>query len=379
MRAAGRGCLALGVLVAAVGMAAQTSPAHLMAAQTSPAAARPDRELAVGVFAAPPYAFKSPEGQWRGFSVDLWRQIADDLGLRYHLVEGTEEEILAALAARKLDVSAGPLAVTMDRERVLDFTETYLSSGLSVAVPQRGRAERLLNLFRALASSGAAHILGAIVLLAVVFGTGVWLVERRHNPQFPARPARGIGSALWFAGVTTSGVGYGDKVPVTLNGRILAILWMLISLVLLVFVTASLTATLAVGEYEQVRDVESLRRARVGVLEGSAAADFVRDNRIPHRIFPSYPKVIEALLAGKVDAAIFNEEILRYYTDRAQGSRLRVLPPLFMPESFAFALTDESPLRPLLDQGLRRAVASTRYRDLKDQYLYGDAIAAEGP
>ncbi len=49
-----------------------------------------------------------------------------------------------------------------------------------------------------------------------------------------------------------------------------------------------------------------------------------------------------------------------------------------MPESFAFALTDESPLRPLLDQGLRRAIASTRYRDLKDQYLYGDATAA-GP
>jgi ABC-type amino acid transport substrate-binding protein len=154
---------------------------------------------------------------------------------------------------------------------------------------------------------------------------------------------------------------------------------MLVSLILYVFVTASLTATLAVGEYEQVRDIESLRRAHVGVLEGSAAADFLRHNQIPHRIFPSYPKVIEALLAGKVDAAIFNEEILRYYTDRELGSRLKVLPPLFMPEDLAYALVDDSPLRPLLDQGLRRAVASTRYRDLKDQYLYGDAIGAAGP
>jgi ABC-type amino acid transport substrate-binding protein len=182
---------------------------------------------------------------------------------------------------------------------------------------------------------------------------------------------------MWFAGVTTSGVGYGDKVPVTLNGRLLAILWMLVSLVLYVFMTASLTATLAVGEYEQVRDLESLRRARVGVLAGSAAADFLRQNQISHRLLPSYPKVIEALLAGRVDAVILNEEILRYYTDRAAGSRLQVLPPIFMPENFGFALTDTSALRPLLDRGLHRALAGTRYRDLKDQYLYGDAAAGQ--
>ena len=170
-------------------MAAQTSPAARDAARPV-SAARPDRELAVGVFEAPPYAFKSPEGQWRGFSVDLWRQIADDLGLHYRLSEGSEDEILESLTDGRLDLVVGPVAVTMDRERVLDFTEAYLTSGLSIAVPPRGRAERLLNLFRALASSGGAHILGAIVFLAVVFGTLVWLAERRHNPQFPARPAR---------------------------------------------------------------------------------------------------------------------------------------------------------------------------------------------
>jgi len=302
----GRILFGLLVSAAAASMAAQASS---VAAQTAPAVTAPrlDRELTVGVFEAPPYSFKSPEGQWRGFSVELWRQVADELKLRYRLVEGSEDAILESLANNRMDVCAGPLAITMDRERVMDFTESYLTSGLSIAVRQRGRLGRLLNLFRALSSSGAAHILGSIVLLAIVFGTGVWLAERRHNAQFPVRPAPGIGSALWFAGVTTSGVGYGDKVPVTLKGRLLATLWMLVSLVLLVFVTASLTATLAVGEYEQVRDVESLRRSRVGVLAGSAGADLVRHNQIPHRLFPSYPRVIEALRDGGVDAALFNE------------------------------------------------------------------------
>ncbi|HEY1250409.1 MAG TPA: transporter substrate-binding domain-containing protein [Thermoanaerobaculia bacterium] len=363
------------LLLLAAGLAAQASSASLATAQpASPTTA--ERELTVGVFDAPPYSFKSPTGEWRGFSVELWRQIADELGLRYRLVEGTEDEILESLANKRLDLSAGPIAITMDRERLLDFTESYLTSGLSIAVRKRGRLERMAALFHGLAESGAAHIIGAVILLSGLFGAGVWLVERRHNPMFPTRPAPGIGSGLWFAGTTTSGVGYGDKVPITLAGRLLAAFWMLISVLLMLLVTASLTATLAIGEFQQVRDLESLRRARVGVLAGSAAADFLRHNQIPHRLLPSYPKVIEALLAKRVDAVILNEEILRYYTDRAVGTGLQVLPPLFMPENFGFALTDASTLRPLLDRGLHRALASTRYRDLKDQYLYGDAIAS---
>jgi hypothetical protein len=50
-----------------------------------------------------------------------------------------------------------------------------------------------------------------------------------------------------------------------------------------------------------------------------------------------------------------------------------------MQENFGFALINASPLRPLLDEGLHRALASTRYRDLRDQYLYGDGIAGGSP
>ena len=32
-----------------------------------------NRELVVGVFEAPPYAMKDSSGQWKGFTVDLWK------------------------------------------------------------------------------------------------------------------------------------------------------------------------------------------------------------------------------------------------------------------------------------------------------------------
>jgi ABC-type amino acid transport substrate-binding protein len=96
---------------------------------------------------------------------------------------------------------------------------------------------------------------------------------------------------------------------------------------------------------------------------------------VPHRLYPSFRSAIDGLTGKTVDAVMFNEEILRYYSARAAGAKLEVLPQIFMVENFAFPLGDESPLRVPLNQALRRALAGTHYRDLKDQYLAGGESA----
>jgi hypothetical protein len=59
----------------------------------------------------------------------------------------------------------------------------------------------------------------------------VWLAERRHNAaQFPARYLDGIDDAMWWALVTFTTVGYGDKVPDTPTGRVLGIIWMVVGI-----------------------------------------------------------------------------------------------------------------------------------------------------
>ena len=53
-----------------------------------------------------------------------------------------------------------------------------------------------------------------------------------------------IGDAVWWAFETVTTVGYGDFVPVTWNGRALAVLVMLVGISVLGIVTASLSAAL---------------------------------------------------------------------------------------------------------------------------------------
>ena len=331
----------------------------------------------VGVFEAPPYAMKSQSGDWRGLTVDLWKEIAGELGLRYRLEEKTEGEILEGLSDGRLDLAVGPFAATMERQRVIDFSHTYLNTGLTVAVRRPGRTDRLLNLFRTLVTSEAGHLIAGISLLSILFGAAVWFAERRRNPQFPPPPAPGIGSGLWWAAVTTTGVGYGDKVPITVRGRLVAVLWMLVSLVLYVVLTAGLTATLAVAEFQQARGTESLRHSVVGALDGSASADFLRRNQLSHRLYPSFESAIAALAAKKVDAVRCGEATLRYYATRDAAAKLDILPQIFMAEDLAFPLPDESPLRGPLDEALRRALAGPHYRDLKDRYLSADVETAQ--
>lgn len=335
----------------------------------------PDRELIVGVFEAPPYAMKDSSGQWTGFTVDLWKTIAGDLRLPYRFEEGTEEGVLKGISERRLDLGTGAFAATMDRERVLDFSHTYLRTGLVVAVRPRTRMDRVITLFRSLIDSEAAHLIGAIALLSIVFGVALWLAERRRNPQFPAAPAAGIGSGAWWAGVTTTGVGYGDKVPITVRGRFIAVLWMLVSLVLIVMLTAGLTATLAVAEFQRGRP-QDLRRSVVGALDGSASADFLRRNQLPHRLYPDFRAVLDALAAKKVNAVMANEAILRHYAARSGGAELEVLPQMFMSEAYAFPFPDGSPLRDPIDSALRRALDGPPYRDLKDRYFGDEATEA---
>ena len=340
--------------------------AHVSLAQITPASAP---ELRVGVFEAPPYSMKNAKGEWRGLTVDLWKQLAAQMGVRYRFVSTSEDEVLEALASGRFDTAAGPIGATLERQRVVDFSQTYLETGLAMAVRRRGRLERLVELFRTLFASEASHVLVTICVLTLLFGAAVWLVERRRNPEFPSSPPAGIGSGVWWAGTTTSGVGYGDKVPITLGGRLLALLWMLTSIVLIVLLTASLTAKLATAELARGATIDAMRHLTVGALAGSASADFLRRSGVARRLYPSFEGALDALARREVDAIMFTENILRYYAARAKHDPIELVPQIFMPESLAFPLPDGSPIRAPLNRALRQTLANPDWRDLRDSYL----------
>jgi len=346
--------------------------ARAAAAQT---AVDPGRELAVGIFEAPPWAMKDAMGQWRGLTVDLWKDLATDLHYSYRFVEGAPDAILDQITQGTLDTAAAPYAATVEREREVDFSHGYAVAGIGIAILRVREKDRWLAVVEALSTPTALKLYAGIVALVFLAGAALWMLERRRNAMFAGRALQGIGSGFWWAGVTTVGVGYGDKVPITFWGRLVGLFWMFVSLILITSFTAFVTTKLALFDVARIQGPGALRHVVVGTVEGSASVDLLRREDLAHRVYPTVPAAMQALLAGDVKAVVYGSVVLRYYADRDAERRIEVLPGHIEAFNFAFPLKDRSPLREPLNGALGRVLNESHWNDLKDRYLGRDAAA----
>jgi hypothetical protein len=80
--------------------------------------------------------------------------------------------------------------------------------------------------------------------------------------------------------------GAAQNAPATLPGRIVAIGWMIASIIVIAVFTAGITSTLTKRELQgAVNSVNDLRSVRVGALMNSTSADYLDHERIRHRDF----------------------------------------------------------------------------------------------
>lgn len=100
------------------------------------------------------------------------------------------------------------------------------------------RLERRLDRVLARASSPrGAGVVIATVSASITVVAGILMTVADHD-NFPS-----IGSGLWWAVQTVTTVGYGDHVPATVAGRLIASLVMLVGIGFLTVITAAITST----------------------------------------------------------------------------------------------------------------------------------------
>jgi len=326
--------------------------------------------LRVGITEVPPFVIKEPDGSWRGISIDLWNTVAKEAGYQFELLPMPFEQLLPSLEEGQLDVVVGALTMTAEREDRFDFTHSFYRTGLAIGVPLVSDGGGWSVLKGLLSWQFLSLVLGLAVLLLLV-GALLWLFERRGNKeQFGGTPVQGLGSSFWWAAVTMTTVGYGDKAPVTLGGRLVGLVWMFAGLIMVSTFTAAVASALTVGNLQGgIQGAEDLRRAHVATIDKTDSARYLASQRIRHTDYPNLLAAMHAVQSGEAEAVVYDQSIMQYRNGEMSKGGLRLLPGTFENQSYAFALADGSPYREGINRELLRAISGSDWRKLQQLYL----------
>ena len=341
----------------------------LLLAPSPGSAAEPPDTLTVATRHVPPFAVKDADGNWQGISIELWRGIAEQLGLAYRFREMGLKEMLSAVERGEVDAAVAALTITSEREKILDFTHPFLSTGLGIAVPLDAGGGWLAVTQRFF-SARFLQVLAALLGILLLVGVLVWLFERRRNSQFGGTPTEGIGSGLWWSAVTMTTVGYGDKAPQTVGGRTVAMVWMFASVIIISSFTAAIATALTVGELGgKVQGKDDLPAARITTVADSTSAQYLTRKRLNFRVRDNLLDALDPLVMGGVDAVVYDAPILRYQVHQAFSDQITVLPGSFERQDYGIALPTGSPLREAINRVLLESLQQPAWEELLFRYL----------
>lgn len=328
-----------------------------------------DKPLIVGVKASPPFAMQRSDGSWYGISIDLWRNIAADLGLTYELREFDLQGLLTGVQNRTLDLGVAALTITTEREKVMDFTHPFYTTGFGIAVPRSERGG-LFSLIRSVLSWQLMQVVGGLLLVLLLVGVLTWLSERKKNPQQFGGGLKGIWSGFWWAAVTMTTVGYGDKAPQSVGGRIVALVWMFAGLIIISSFIAGITSALTLRHLaSSISGTEDLSRAWVATVPGSTSESYLRQHHIALKLYPTALEGLQAVARGEVDAMVYDAPLLRYLVTTELQAKAEVLPITFDQQSYGIALQTGSQLRELINRALLAEIRTQAWQDILYRYL----------
>jgi polar amino acid transport system substrate-binding protein len=317
---------------------------------------------------APPFSYQAPDESWHGLAVDMWNIVAAELH-RATRFEGMDRvALIDAVASGRAQFGIGAFSITAERLARVDFSAPIYSTGIAIAMPYVPRSAWGVLHDTVLSVSFVKLVGGLLALLALV-GTIFWIVERHHNPDF-APQIHGWGSGVWLSIVTMTTVGYGDKAPRTFSGRVVAAIWMLVSIVLISIFTGTIATLLTIERMgPRVTGFEDLHRVRVAVVTATAAAQLVQERQIHAQEFPDLTQAFGALLARRADALVFDRALLAAALKARPDLPITILPGTLRPEYYAFAMQPEEPLRRQINQVIARTLDSPTWGRLRFDYL----------
>jgi polar amino acid transport system substrate-binding protein len=151
------------------------------------------------------------------------------------------------------------------------------------------------------------------------------------------------------------------------------VIWMVASVVTIAVFIAGITSALTTQRLQGVvRTTNDLRSVRVGAVAGSSTVDFLAEQRIAFRSYPSAAEGLRAAQSGEIDAFVYDRPLLAWMLQ--QGfPRLELTQITLDSQNYAIALPLNNTVRKELDVELLGTLDSQWWDQTRFRYLGRDA------
>ncbi len=326
--------------------------------------------LRVGIAGSEPFVFNDAENP-NGIAIEIWEELAKEEQWTYNYKSFTTvKSALFALQNNELDIVVGPISITSDRVAQMSLSQPYYQSSLSIV--SRTDGVGLWTRIKPFFSLRLLIAVGIFVFILSIVGTLFWFAEYKASPdQFPRDPIKGIGNGMWLAIVTMSTTGYGDMAPITLKGRIIAGIWMVITIIFATSMVAGIASTLTLSglDTSTVRNVEDLNKKKVATISGSPAMEFLQDNKATVVKTDNLTDAMARLESGDVDAVVYDRPQVMYFLKENNDKNLYLAKAEYYKQGYGFALPLKSEMVYDVNRTLLKLAEDHVVQEIVDDYL----------
>jgi ABC-type amino acid transport substrate-binding protein len=328
--------------------------------------------LRIAVYDVPPYGYSNFDGSMSGISVDLWRRVAERLERQFKFIPVSEmEAVLSGLEQGRFDAAIGAITITPEREKRVEFSYPAHQSGVGVAIRKDKGPLSALKSYAAATAELSPLIFGSLAML-VSTGVAMWLIESRHPAASGSESSVAtLRDGLYWAIVTMTTVGYGDKTPKSTTGRVVAVSWMFASLVWVSLLSTSLVSRLALDHVEPRGSAASFDFAgkKLAAVAQSSGAEYLDQHGLEYTKFNNLSDALDALSAGRSDAVINSVGALQYLISKRYASSAEIRQGLLAPAYMAIALPVRSQLRRPIDEALMKITSDPEWMRIEARFF----------
>ncbi|MDZ8225052.1 transporter substrate-binding domain-containing protein [Nostoc sp. ChiVER01] len=326
--------------------------------------------LLVATRVIPPFVIQD-KGELSGFSIDLWRSIANQIGVESKFIEyPSVPELLSAIKDNKANLGIAAISITAERQQNFDFSLPILAGGLQIMVRNsETNNSNFPNILELFFSTSLLQVIGLALVLIVVAAHIIWLSERHHQDgMIPKSYFPGIFKACWWAAATLAT--QADEMPKGVLGRLVGIVWMFIGVLFVAYFTASATTSLTVQQLQgDIKTIDDLPGKIVATTAGSTAAAYLREHKISVLEVSKIEQAYNALQTKKADAVVFDAPVLLFYAANEGKGKVQIVGSILREESYGIILPNNSPYRKPINQALLSLKENGTYQSLYDKWF----------